>query len=106
MSESPNLTYIKELADGSIAFEQKLIAIIKREFLKEKNEFLDNYNIMAYSKTAENVHKIKYKIGLLGFETGYQIAMDFEEELKDNNPSLYPKFILILESTEHFLKTI
>ncbi|WP_103071573.1 Hpt domain-containing protein [Aquimarina sediminis] len=106
MNEAPNLVYIKELADGSKDFEQKLIAIITREFAEEKNEFFENYNGKLYLKTAENVHKIKHKIGMLGFEKGYQTAVDFEEGLKENDPSLYSKFILILESIEHFLKTL
>jgi HPt (histidine-containing phosphotransfer) domain-containing protein len=106
MKETPNLKYIKELSAGSEDFKQKLIAIIKREFSEEKNEFLKNYNVMAYLKTAENVHKIKHKIGMFGFEEGYQIAMDFEEGLKVKDTSLYSKFILILESIERFLKTL
>jgi hypothetical protein len=106
MNETPNLKYIRELSAGSDTFEQKLITIIKREFPEEKNEFLKNYNKKAYHKTAENVHKLKHKIGMLGFEVGYQTTKDFEEGLKDNDPSLYSEFMIILESIEHFLKTI
>lgn len=106
MNEAPNLLYIKELAAGSEIFEQKLIGIVKREFPEEKNEFLNNYTTKVYNKAAENVHKLKHKIGMLGYEEGYQIAIDFEEGLKDNDPSLYSKFVLILESIEQFLKTI
>ncbi|WP_271782168.1 Hpt domain-containing protein [Aquimarina algiphila] len=106
MSETPNLTYIKELAAGSAVFEQKLIGIVKREFPEEKKEFLNNYATNAYSKAAENVHKLKHKIGMFGYEEGYQTAINFEEGLKDNDPSLYSKFMLILESIEQFLKTI
>ncbi len=107
MTETPNLIYIKELAAGSDAFEQKLIGIVKREFPEEKKEFLQNYNAKTFTKAAENVHKLKHKIGMLGFETGYQTTIDFEEDLKMGNPLvLYPKFMLILESIEKFLKTL
>jgi len=106
MTETPNLIYIKELAAGSITFEQKLIRIVKREFPEEKKEFLQNYNSKAFYKAAENVHKLKHKIGMLGFEKGYQITIDFEEELKENNPSLFAEFMLILDSIENFLKNI
>lgn len=106
MNETPNLIYIKELAAGSESFEQKLIGIVKREFPDEKDEFLKNYTSKTYNKAAENVHKLKHKIGMFGFEEGYQTAIDFEEELKNGNTSLYSKFILILESIEHFLKTL
>ncbi|KAA1243313.1 Hpt domain-containing protein [Aquimarina sp. RZ0] len=106
MDEKPNLIYIKELAAGSQDFEQKLIAIIKKEFPEEKKEFLDNYNTGQYKKAAENVHKLKHKIGMLGFEKEYQTTIDFEEELKENNPLLFSKFMLILEAIEHFLTTL
>ncbi len=106
MTETPNLNYIKQLADGSSSFEQKILGIAKREFFEEKKEFLNNYNNKVFAKTAENVHKLKHKIGMFGLETGYKTATDFEEELKGNNPSLYPKFIVILDSIEYFLKTI
>ncbi len=104
--ETPNLTYIKELAAGSEVFEQKIIAILKREFPEEQKEFLKNYESKEYLKTAENVHKLKHKIGMLGFEEGYQTAIDFEEELKKKIPSIYPKFIVILDTIEDFLNTL
>ncbi|WP_109302580.1 Hpt domain-containing protein [Aquimarina sp. AU474] len=106
MTETPNLKYIKDLAAGSEDFEKKLISIIKREFPEEKKEFLANYNSKVFTKAAENVHKLKHKIGMLGFERGYQVAIDFEEGLKEDNPVLFKEFILILEAIEKFLKGI
>ena len=106
MSEIPNLLYVKELSAGSIDFEQKLIGILKREFSEEKKEFLSNYNAQLYDIAAENVHKLKHKIGMLGFEIGYQTTIDFEEELKIHNPTLYSKFILILDTIDEFLKAL
>jgi len=106
MSETPNMNYINELSAGSEEFKQKIITIIKKEFPEEKNEFLSNYNSKAFLKTAENVHKLKHKIGMLGLENGYQVAINFEEELKESNPSLFTEFMLILDSIENFLRTI
>ena len=107
MNETPNLIYIKELAADSETFEKKLISIIKQEFPEEQKEFLQNYNSKEFVKAAENVHKLKHKIGMLGFETGYQTAIDFEEDLKMGNPSkLHSEFMLILESIEGFLETL
>ncbi len=107
MNESPNLNYIVELAAGSKEFEQKLISIVKREFPEEKNEFIKSYDTKSYTMAAEHVHKLKHKVGMLGFETGYQTTIDFEEDLKLGNPSnLHPKFMLILESIEDFLKAL
>ena len=106
MKEKPNLNYIEELASGSEDFKQKLISVVKREFPEEKDEFLKNYNSNNWKLAAENVHKLKHKIGMMGFEEGYQITIDFEEELIQGNNTLYLKFILILESIENFLKQI
>jgi len=106
MNETPNIKYIQELAAGSLEFEQKLITIIKREFPEEKKEFLQNYNANHFIKTAENVHKLKHKIGMLGFEKGYQLAIDFEEELKKKETALFSKFMLILSTIENFLETL
>ncbi|MCK8521345.1 Hpt domain-containing protein [Aquimarina sp. D1M17] len=104
MNEAPNLNYIKELAAGSEEFEQKLITIVKREFPEEKKEFLKNYSAKCFEEAAEHVHKLKHKIGMLGFEKGYQLTIKFEEELKKNEFSQFSKFMLILESIENFLK--
>ncbi|WP_299183295.1 Hpt domain-containing protein [uncultured Aquimarina sp.] len=106
MVETPNLDYIKDLAAGSEEFEQKVIGIIKKEFPEEKKEFLKNYNAKAYIEAAKDVHKLKHKIGMFGFEAEYKVTVDFEEGLKKDDISLYPKFILILESIEDFLKII
>jgi len=104
--ETPNLIYVKELAAGSLEFEQKLLGIIKREFPEEKQEFLTNYNNKSFIKAAENVHKLKNKIGMFGFEKGYQLTIDFEEALKEKNTALFPKFMVILEEIEKFLATL
>ncbi|GAA3510255.1 Hpt domain-containing protein [Aquimarina addita] len=106
MIEQPNKNYIQQLSAGDPEFEKKIVGIIQREFPEEKKEFLNNFNNKQFLKTAENVHKLKHKIGMLGFEIGYQTAIDFEEGLKENNPSLFPKFIVILDSIETFLDTL
>lgn len=106
MNEKPNLNYINELAGDSEDFKNRLISIVKKEFPEEKKEFLKNYNSNNWKLAAENVHKLKHKIGMMGFEQGYQTTMDFEEELIQGHDSLYSKFILILESIDNFLKQI
>lgn len=106
MKEQANINYILELAAGSKEFEQKLIQIIKNEFPEEKSIFLDNYQNQRYIQTAENVHKLKNKIGMMGLENGYQVAIDFEKELRKNKSSLFPKFMLTLDTIEAFLETL
>ena len=106
MNEIPNIKYIKKLASGSRDFEQKLILILKREFPEEKKEFLENYSSEQYAKAAENVHKLKHKVGMLGFEDGYQLSIDFEEALLNKETSLFSEYMLILDSIEYYLKTL
>ena len=106
MTETPNLNYINDLAAGSQEFKDKLIGIVKREFPDEKEVFLENFDKKNYIKAAENVHKLKHKVGMMGFVDGYQVTVDFEEELRKGESEGYSKFMCILESIEQFLKTI
>ncbi|MGY3793873.1 Hpt domain-containing protein [Aquimarina sp. 433] len=106
MNEAPNLSYIKELSAGSEEFEEKIIGLLKREFPEEKNEFLNNYNSSVFKAAAENVHKLKHKIGMLGFEDGYETTIAFEEGLLKGEYSLFSKFMLILDSIDEFLKNL
>lgn len=103
MLETPNDDYIKQLANGNTDFEQKLVAIVKREFPIEKAEFSTNYSIKNYATAAENVHKLKNKIGMLGLEKGYTLAIDFENDLKEEKTILYPEFMLLLNQMEDFI---
>ncbi|WP_010181055.1 Hpt domain-containing protein [Aquimarina agarilytica] len=106
MHEVPNNTYIKQLANGNTAFEEKLIAIVKREFPEEQAEFIKNYKYKNYITAAENVHKLKNKIGMLGMEKGYQLAIDFENDLKVKKTILYPEFIVLLNQMEDFIMNL
>ena len=105
-TEQPNTNYLEEIANGDKAFRQQLIGIIKKEFPGEKKEFLENFNNKKYVKAAENVHKLKHKINIFGLEQGYNTAMHFEEELKQNTFAKYSDFIKVLDSIENYLKTL
>ncbi len=104
--ETPNLSYIKELADGDIEFEANLISILKKELPKEKEAFIESVREKNYQNSAEHVHKIKHKISILGLEKSYDFAISFEEELKNGNPKRYDTFLSILQSMEEFLMKI
>ncbi len=103
MNLQPNLEYVNELSGGDALFKQKLIGIIKKEFPEEKEIFLHNYKSSELNKAAENVHKLKHKIGMLGLDDGYQIAIDFENELLAGKTSLFQKFMLILDTIDEFI---
>lgn len=104
--DSPNLSYVKELADGDAEFEANLIAILKKELPKEKEAFIESIREQNYQNSAAHVHKIKHKISILGLEKSYDFAIAFEEELKNDNPKQYDTFLSILQKMEEFLMTI
>jgi HPt (histidine-containing phosphotransfer) domain-containing protein len=55
---------------------------------------------------AEDVHKIKHKISILGMEKGHKLASDYEENLKNNSTELSNDFENILHSISVFLDDI
>lgn len=81
-SEEPNIDYVKDIANGDIAFETQLIDIIRNELPFEIKEFQQNFDNKDYLRAAENVHKLKHKINIFGLSKGYIVATDFEKELK------------------------
>ena len=104
--DTPNLSYIKELADGDTDFEANLITILKKELPKEKEAFIESIRLKNYQNSAEHVHKIKHKISILGLEKSYNFAITFEEELKNGNSENYDTFLSILQNMGEFLTTI
>jgi len=102
----PNLNYINEISENDRTFRNKLISIIKREFPVERNEFLSNYDTKKYLNAAENVHKLKHKINILGLKKGFEIAVKFENELNDKKFDSYQDFIVVLNLINNYLKEI
>ena len=105
--EEPNLNYIKELSEGDQDFENKLIAVLKKELPLEFEEFQQNFEEKNFIKTAENVHKLKHKISILGLTKGYEEAALFEYDLKDHqDASRYESFVRVIKSMEDFLRPL
>ena len=82
MIETPNLNYLKEISGGDTEFEEKLLRIVKIELPEEINTYKNFLNENNFKQAAELVHKIKHKISILGLEKSYQVAIDYEENLK------------------------
>lgn len=104
--EQANLSYIESMSGGDKAFEKKLIEIIKKEFPQEKEEYYANYSAEKYSKAAENVHKLKHKISILGLEKSYEIAVVFENNLFKGETDLNKDFESILNNITNYLLEI
>ena len=104
--EQPNLSYIHSMSRGDKAFEQKLINIIKLEFPKEKEVYYENYTSKNLKQAAENVHKLKHKISILGLAKSYEIAVAFENNLLEGNTNLNEEFESILNTITNYLQQL
>ncbi len=104
--EQPNLSYINELSGGNNDFKSKLIAIIKKEFPEEKEIYFKNFKAKNFKASAENVHKLKHKISILGLEKSYKIAEEFEDNLKENSVTGFETFNKILQTITDYLKML
>ncbi len=105
--EQPNLQYIEALSEGDQVFKSKLISILKKELPQEFQEFEQNFEEKNFIKTAENVHKLKHKISILGLTKGYEEAALFEQDLKDNQDSTrYESFVKVIKSMMDFLRPL
>ncbi len=104
--EKPNRIYLEQLSDGDIEFENQIISIIKKEFPIEVLEYQNSIESNNFLKTAENVHKLKHKISILGLEKGYELAAEFEKELKSGMKTQQVSFEKILNQIAVYLDTI
>ena len=104
--EKPNLSYIHDMSGGDETFEQKIIGIIKNEFPQEKQVYYNNYNSKNFKLAAENVHKLKHKISILGLDKSYDIAVAFENNLLNGNNNLNQDFEAILNVITAYLEEL
>ena len=104
--EKPNKSYIHSLSGGNKAFEQKLIDIIKGEFPEEKQVYFNNMVKKNYELAADNVHKLKHKISILGLERSYETAVAFENNLLEGSTKLKDEFESILTTITNYLQEL
>lgn len=104
--ETPNLSYIEELAGDDQEFKNKMLSIIKAELPEEINHYLQTIQQKEYKESAESVHKIKHKITILGLIKTYTIAEKYEEDLKKGDSSFHEEFMKILEVMVNFLNQL
>lgn len=106
MKEVPHLNYIRELSGGDEVLEKKFIALIKNEFPKEKEIYLENLGDKKYKDTMQMVQKLKPKLNFLGLQEGYRLALRYEEDLRYEDPKLQKEFLEILERIESYIDTL
>lgn len=98
-----NIDYLEAIANGDVEFLHSLIAIIKAEFPEERKQFEAHFEAQSYALAAESVHKIKHKINMFGLQKGYQVAQQFESDLKHDETNLYQSFEAVLDTLENFI---
>tara|TARA_B110000027_G_scaffold123119_1_gene138632 strand:+ start:421 stop:819 length:399 start_codon:yes stop_codon:yes gene_type:complete len=105
MNEKPNFNYVNQLADGDVAFKAKLLAVIKNEFPLELQKYHAAVSSNDLFQIAEVVHKLKNKISMLGLESSYLIAQEYEENLKQNSTSRKESFEEVLTLMTAFINS-
>ena len=105
MNEKPNFNYVNQLADGDVAFKAKLLAVIKNEFPLELQKYHAAVSSNDLFQIAEVVHKLKNKISMLGLESSYLIAQEYEENLKQNSTSRKEIFEEVLTLMTAFINS-
>ncbi|GMN06220.1 Hpt domain-containing protein [Croceitalea sp. MTPC5] len=106
MGEKPNLNYIKEIAGGNEEFEKKFLSIIQAEFPNEKKDYTRLLQEQELEESAKVVHKIKHKLGILGLNGAYKLAIKYEEDLKYGDTKLKDEFMDVLTTVEEFILKI
>lgn len=104
--EKPNLSYINDIARGDENVKKVLINVIKNEFPEEKKDYYESLNEKNYKKIEENVHKLKHKISILGLENSYEVANQFEHNLREHKLEGVDDFEKILIVITTYLKTM
>jgi HPt (histidine-containing phosphotransfer) domain-containing protein len=104
--EEPNLNYINELAGDDNDFRATLIGVIKNELPTEINEYQDNLAAQNFNAAADNVHKLKHKISVMGMEQSYYLAEKFENNLKSSSTLLQAEFGQLLMTMQGFAASL
>lgn len=106
MIEQPNLKYVDDLAGDDAAFRAQFITILKEEFPKEKETYIDHVENKRTKETAEIVHKLKHKFNILGMEESYRLAVTYEKELLEGKITRDTKFKKILDTIAEYIKSV
>lgn len=104
--ESPNLNFFLKLSNEDRQFMMRLTNTLKMEFTNDKNLYFDALAQKDYKKMKFIVHRIKHKVGLLGLTKSYNVVIEFENDLINENLKLKDKFLLILNTMTKYLEKI
>jgi len=106
MNMQPNLTQINQICGDNIGFRERLVNVIQKELPEEVSLYKKNWQANNYKECAENVHKLKHKISLLGLDEPYRFAILYEEELRQGIKVNKAIFDEIIEKMISYIKNL
>jgi HPt (histidine-containing phosphotransfer) domain-containing protein len=106
MKEEPNIEYINQLANGDESIKNRLIKVMKEELPIEIENYNDNIEKLNWLEAAENVHKLRHKIGFLGLENAYQLSYEYEQNLREQSILLKKEFEIVLKKIINFISKL
>ena len=102
--ERPSLNYVENLVVARDAeFEKKFVTLLKSEFSWDLGKYLYHIKLDEPRAAAEIVHKLKYKISVLGMKKTFVFAEEHKERLHAGDASLDEDFKKILKRINVFL---
>ena len=104
--EKPNIDYILKLSRDNEAVKKKLIDTLKYELPLDIDGYFVSLHLKKMKHTAECVHKLKNKIGILGLEESYHLAESYENQLRTGTNELQSEFEKILALIQNFVNTL
>ncbi|SIS81464.1 hypothetical protein SAMN05421766_104109 [Zobellia uliginosa] len=105
--ERPSLNYVENLIGArDLDFEQKFISLLKSEFSWDLGKYLYHIKLGEPRAAAEIVHKLKYKISILGMEKTFLFAEEHKERLHSGDTVFDDDFKEVLKKINVFLEFI
>lgn len=104
--EIPNIEYINKLSRNDEVIKQKFIGILKFELPIEIDAYFVSLHMNKWSQTKECIHKLKNKIAILGLETSYFLAEEYEKSNQDSRKKLQIEFEKTLTLMQQFVNCL
>ena len=104
MEESPNLSYILNLADGDFIFAEKFTRALKEEFQDEVQTYFEHINNSEPRSAAEFVSKIKQKFTMLSLTESFATADYHQRKLQEGDLSLDFEFRKLIRKVNTYLR--
>lgn len=106
MIESPNLSYVREIAGEDDEFVKRFMIVFKEEFSFEVGMYLRHLKRKEPREASKIVGKSKYKLSMLGLNKSFTFAVSYEKRLRDGDVSQAAEFTKILEKVNTFLAKV